>query len=286
MAVVAVAVAVAACGGGGVVDERPFVVVSTTVLGDLVSRIAGDAFRVEVMMPPGVDPHEYAASAADAADLRDATLVVVNGLGLEAGLADAFRSLPDRVTVLEVGPAVDPMSYPGGVSDPHVWFDPARMAVAAGVIGDALTAVSPGSAAEIDASTESVRASLLALDNEVTAILASVPAEHRLLVANHDFLRYFADRYGFEVVGSVIPGGSTVEQPGAGVIAALAEVIRTRGVTAVFAEATEPTYLADALASEAGNLPVVTLFSDALGEGGSYADLIRTDATRIAEALK
>src|SRR3972149_4155655 len=101
MAVVAVAVAVAACGGGGVVDERPFVVGRPTVLGDLVSRIAGDTFRVEVMMPPGVDPHEYAASAADAADLRDAALVVVNGLGLEAGLADAFRSLPGR------GPGVE-----------------------------------------------------------------------------------------------------------------------------------------------------------------------------------
>ena len=276
----------AACGGDGPADGRPMVVVSTTVLGDLVAQVAGDAAQVKVLMPPGVDPHEYAASASDAARLGDAALVVINGLGLESGLADALGTLPEGVPVLEVGPAVTPLTYPSGVPDPHVWFDPTRMAVAAGLIGDAIAAVAPDSAEEIGAAADALRSSLLSLDAELVAILSAVPAERRLLVANHDFLRYFANRYGFDVIGSVIPGGSTTEQPGAGVIAALADTITERGVGAVFAEATEPTLLADALASEAGGIPVVVLLSDALVAGGSYAELLRTDAALIAEALR
>lgn len=274
------------CGEATAVDERPLVVVSTTVLGDVVSDLAGEAARVEVLMPPGVDPHEYSASASDAALLRDADLVVVNGLGLESGLADALSALPAAVTVLAVGPAVGPITYPGGVPDPHFWFDPARMSTAVGVIVDALVAAAPGSADAIEASASAYRDRLATLDDDVEAILAAVPPEHRLLVANHAFLGYFADRYGFEVVGSVIPGGSTVEEPGAGAVAALADTIRQRDVVAVFAEASEPTDLADALAAEAGGLPVVVLSSDALPAGGSYFDLIRTDATLIADALK
>jgi zinc/manganese transport system substrate-binding protein len=160
------------------------------------------------------------------------------------------------------------------------------MSTAVGLIATALTVAAPGAADAIDAAATAYREQLADLDAEVSSTLAVVPPEHRLLVTNHAFLGYFADRYGFEVVGSVIPGGSTVEESGAGDIAALADAIRQRGVVAVFAEASEPTDLADSLAAEAGGLPVVVLLSDALPEGGSYLDLIRTDAGLIADALK
>lgn len=284
--VVMVAVLLGACGGQPAAEAGPRVVVSTSILGDLVTRVAGEAFVVEVLMPSGVDPHEYAASASDAARMRDADLVVVIGLGLETGLADALGTLPDGAEVLEVGPALDPLAYPGGTLDPHVWFDPVRMARAVGLIRDGLVGVAPASAPAIDAAAARLVAELAALDEEVADILSVIPPERRLLVVSHDFLRYFADRYRFEVVGSVIPGGSTVAESSAGRIAELADTITERRVAAVFAEGTEPVDLAEALAAESGGIPVVLLMSDALPPGGSYIDLIRTDATLIADVLK
>jgi zinc/manganese transport system substrate-binding protein len=286
LAVVLTTSLLSACGGPTTADTRPLVVVTTTILGDVVTNLAGGSARVHVLMPPGADPHEYAASASDVALIRGADLVIANGLSLEFGLADTLDSLPESVPVLAVGDMVDPRHFVGGAPDPHFWFDPMRMSDAVEIIRAALDAAAPGQADAIDIAASAYQAELAGLDAEVDALVSVVPPDRRLLVANHAFLGYFAERYGFEVVGSVISGGSTVEEPSASDLAALADTIEQRGVPVVFAEASEPTTLADTLAAEAGGLPVVVLLSGALPEGGSYVDLIRNDAALIANALK
>jgi zinc/manganese transport system substrate-binding protein len=116
-----------------------------------------------------------------------------------------------------------------------------------------------------------------------------LPTDRRILVTNHEVFSYFADRYGFRVAGVVIPGGTTSAEPSAADLADLADVIRTEQVPAIFADSSSPTKLAEALADEVGAVKVVELYSESLGEigsdGGTYLDLLRTDATRIVDAL-
>ncbi len=121
-------------------------------------------------------------------------------------------------------------------------------------------------------------------------LLAGVPPERRLLVTNHEAMGYFAERYGFEILGVVIPGGSTLAEPGAAEVAELAAIIREAEVPAIFAETSYSTALADALASEAGTeVEVVELYTESLGEPGSgaetYTGMVTTNAERIAAAL-
>jgi zinc/manganese transport system substrate-binding protein len=131
--------------------------------------------------------------------------------------------------------------------------------------------------------------SLGSLDQEVDGLVATVPPDDRLLVTNHEVFGYFADRYGFEVVGAVIPGGSTLAEPSAAELADLVHQIDDRGVPAVFAETSSPTRLAEALAAEGADVAVVELFSESLGEPGSLGDtylrMVRTNAERITAAL-
>jgi zinc/manganese transport system substrate-binding protein len=214
LAVVLTTSLLSACGGPTTADTRPLVVVTTTILGDVVTNLAGGSARVHVLMPPGADPHEYAASASDVALIRGADLVIANGLSLEFGLADTLDSLPESVPVLAVGDMVDPRHFVGGAPDPHFWFDPMRMSDAVEIIRAALDAAAPGQADAIDIAASAYQAELAGLDAEVDALVSVVPPDRRLLVANHAFLGYFAERYGFEVVGSVISGGSTVERSG------------------------------------------------------------------------
>ena len=120
--------------------------------------------------------------------------------------------------------------------------------------------------------------------------MAPIPPEKRKLITNHDALGYFADRYGFEVVASVVPGGSTMGEPSAGELSALAEVIRQEGIEAIFAETTSPAALAEAVAREVGDeVAVYTLYTGSLGPPGSGADtyvgMMRANAATIAEAL-
>lgn len=175
--------------------------------------------------------------------------------------------------------------------DPHFFLDPASMAVAAeGISGFLAETVAGIDEAALAASTAAYVGELDALDAEVEATLSAIPEEGRVLVTNHDALGYFADRYGFEVIGTVIPSGSTADGASAQQMAELAEVVAAEGVPAIFADNSASSDLADALASEGGDdVEVVELFTGSLGEDGTggeiYVLMIRTNAERIADAL-
>jgi zinc/manganese transport system substrate-binding protein len=286
----------AACGddGGAAVASGggPRVVVTTNVLGDVVADLVGDQADVEVIMPPGAAPHEFQASPRQVASIREADALVSNGAGFEEGLGDPIDAAEeDGVPTFAAIDAVDTLQLEGGgATDPHFFTDPARMATAAQAIGDFLVDEVP--ALDTPAFARQVRATvdeLHALDAEVERTLSAVPADRRTLVTNHEVFGYFADRYGFDVVGAVIPAGTTQAEPSAEQLAELADTIEERGVPAIFVETSSPTRLADALAEEVGDVDVVELFSESLGDEGSggetYAAMMRTNATRIADAL-
>jgi zinc/manganese transport system substrate-binding protein len=301
------ATSVTACGSDPSANTgKPRVIVTTTILGDLVSRVAGDSVAVEVLMPPGADPHEFEASVAQAARIRSASLVVANGLGLEErleGTLDAAKA--DGVTVYEVGPELDPLpmeeeseehpeaeaeGHDHGEFDPHVWLDPDRMAMAAGLVATQLANATGLDAAPFQERAARYAADAIAAGQEADAILASVPADQRLLVTNHDALGYFARRFNLTVLGTVIPGGSTLAEPSAADISAIADALAATDVNAVFSENTVSPRLVEAVAAEVGrNIIVVELFTDSLGDPGSgadtYAGLITTDATLVANGL-
>ena len=289
----------------------PHTIVATTpIVGDLTSGVVGDLAEVEVVMPRGADPHAFEPSAREAAELTDADLVVAIGLGLESGLDPVLDQLADDgVPVLELGPQLSPIPVSTDAPDhgdeeagddhdddhelgldPHVWLDPDRMTSAAFLIADQVATVTGCDPDDLAANAAEVDADLRAADERVQALVADIPDERRVLVTNHASLGYFAERYGFEVVGTVVPGGSTVAEPSAADVAELAEVIEARGVPAIFVDATTSADLAEALAAEVGTpIEVVVLRTGSLGEPGSetedLAGLLVADAERIAAAL-
>lgn len=276
--------------GGGSAGGLPQVVVTTTILGDVVRQVVGDQAEVSVVMPEGADPHEFAASARQAEAITDADLLVVNGAGFEQGIDDVLDAATDGGTPTFAFADHVSLRQLDGSDDPHLWMDPVAMGDAVAALGDALAAVEGIDAAAVVDAADAYRAELAALDAEIEALLAPIPVEERVLVTNHEVLGYFADRYGFDVIGAVVPSLSTSAEPSAADVDDLAELVREREVPAIFAETTQPTTLADALAEAVGrDVEVVELFSESLGEPGSGADtylgLVRTDAERIAEAL-
>lgn len=323
--------------GGAIADAATLHVVATTsILGDIVEDLVQDDGEVTVVMPPGADPHGFQPSAADAAALREADLVVANGLDLEESLRSVLQAAEDDgVRVFELAPELDPLPFGSAVvdehpdghdhahedehvdgddhahpdedahddehdhahgpDDPHVWFDPVRMADGVHLIAAELAAVDQ----RLDDDVWTQRAEdyadrLLEVHTELEALFAAIPDENRRLVTNHDALGYLAHRYGFEVLGTVIPGASTQAETDPQRFAELIATVERAGVPAVFAENTDSTRLAEQLASEVLgrsdlDLEVVPLYTDALGEPGSgagtYLGLLRTTAQRIADAL-
>jgi zinc/manganese transport system substrate-binding protein len=275
------------------------VVATTTIWGDLTRQVVecAGAGEVATLMPVGTDPHDFSPSSQDVAAMIGADLVIANGLGLEGGLEQSIESAKaDGATVFEVAPQLDPLPFGGhseeeghehGSEDPHVWHDVTRAAKATGLIGAELTKAT-GNPDFAECGT-TLQGELMTVNDEVAATLATVAEERRILVTDHDALGYLAAAYGYAVAGTVIPGGSTLAEPSSAELAALATTVKEAGVPAIFANTANPQALVDALASEVGDIDVVSLYVDSLGEPGSSADtfqgMVRTNAQRISEAL-
>ena len=217
---------------------------------------------------------------------------MTNGLDFEAGLIDAIDGAEAAgVPVLRLGEALDPqpLTLGGDVADPHWFTDPVRMAEAADLITDAV-ADDIGTTEALRGRGERSHRDLVMLDAEVRDLLAAIPDDRRELVTNHEVFGYFAARYDLEVVGTVVPGVTGLAETSPSALDDLVDTIIDRDVPAVFADSTSSTDLADALADEVGRpVQVVELFTESLGEPGSggetYAAMMRTNATRIRDAL-
>ena len=184
----------------------------------------------------------------------------------------------------------DEHGHEEGGADPHFFTDPVRMADAVEGITAFLVETVDGLDAEaVQSNADAYVAELGALDAEITEILSGLSDEQRVLITNHEVFGYFADQYDFEVVGTVIPSGSTLDGTSGGALAELAEEIEHEGVPAIFADVSASDELINALAGEVGEVAVVELFTESLGdadsEGGTYIEMLRTNATRMADAL-
>jgi zinc/manganese transport system substrate-binding protein len=286
--------ALAGCGDAGRGTGGPAIAVTTPLLGAIVRDVVGDAADVEVLMPNGADPHEFAPSARDVEALTHADLVVENGLGLEQGLEGALDEA--RRAGVPVFTATDHvhLRHPGegegleesgdhghGLEDPHIWMDPLAMR-------DVVAALAPAAGAAIGADLAPAAAreerSLVALTAEIRRELAVIPPGRRRLVTGHDSMGYFADRFGFSLVGSIIPSFSSQAEVSAGELADLKRRVAALGVPAVFTELGTPQNVAEALGGELG-IEVIEVPSHTLPPDGSYASFMRTVARAVVTGL-
>ncbi len=279
------------CGTESDDSDAPSVVVTTSILGDVVANLAGDRASITVIMPVGADPHEFEPSARQVALMREADLIIANGLGLEEGLEDVLVAAADEgVEVLEIGSTVDVRTLgESGEADPHVWLDPVRVASAAGAIVEALERLDP--TVDWEAGAAAYREELAALDGWIRDRLAGVPDAARILVTGHDALGYFADRYGFEVIATILPGSTTVVEPSGAGFAETVAILEASGSPAVFTDLGENQALAEQLADQLDReIAVVPLYTGSLGEAGSgaatYIEMMKWDAAAIARALE
>lgn len=282
--------AAAGCSGSG--GGGKSVVVTTNILGDITRAVVGDQAEVTVLMKPNADPHSFGISAQQAAQVERAGLIVYNGLGLEEGMLRTVRTAEESgVPSLAAGERANPISYADNKPDPHFWTDPARVRDTVKTIADEVVAHVDGvDEAVIRANAERYRGEIEALDKMMTAKFGGIAPERRKLVTNHHVFGYFAQRFGFQVVGAVIPGGTTLASPSSSDLKALADTVRAAGVPVIFADSSQPDRLARVLAEQAGlHVQVTPLFSESLSEPGqgaaTYLEMMRANTESITTGL-
>ena len=173
--------------------------------------------------------------------------------------------------------------------DPHIWFDPIRISDALSVLAEHLVEDAGLEKQAVDDCMVAYREELDRVDATIVELVATVPADRRKLVTNHDSLGYFADRYGLEILGTVIPSSSTLAETNPAALEQLAELMEANGVRAIFSEARESPDDAEALADRVGVAEVVSLLTGGLGDAesgsGTYVDFLLTNARLIVAGL-
>ena len=278
-------------------DAKPSVVATTGMIADAVRRVGGEAVTVTALMGPGVDPHAYRQTRTDILAMARADLVLWNGLYLEAQmedfLADLGRKTPVRA-VAETVPAENLIAHDDYADrfDPHVWMDPRLWIQTVWAVRDAMIEAFPGMATEFGANADAYVAELDTLARYATDVLATVPAESRVLITAHDAFNYFGRAHDFEVIG--IQGISTESEAGVSRISTLVDLIVTRKIAAAFVESSVSDRsirsLIEGAAAQGHTLTIGgELFSDAMGAPGTYEGtyigMIDHNVTIIASAL-
>jgi ABC-type Zn uptake system ZnuABC Zn-binding protein ZnuA len=266
--------------GGGAVAA----VATTTIAGDIVGNVGGDRVHVDTLVPADADPHDFEPRPSDAVALAEAEVAVKSGGELDEWLDDLIESAGGDAAELTLLDSVRAIG-----DDPHWWQDPRNAMLAAEAVRDALAEADPDGRRSYERNAAQYVRELSALDDEIERCMQRVPPEKRKLVTTHDALGYFAERYGLEVIGSVIPSLSTQAQPSAKEVDALVEQIEEEGVEAIFPEAAVSQRLEQAISRESGAQVGRELWTDSLGGEGSgaetYVDAMRANADRLAEGM-
>ncbi len=288
-----VGLALSACGQSaspsGTADS--VVLTSATFLADITRNVAGDRVKVEALLPIGADPHSYQPTPQDVAKIEQSKLLIINGAEYEHFLESLLENTGGEREVIEASAGLSLRTDAESEHDidPHLWLDPNSVIVYAENIREALTHFDPDGAAIYKSNADAYVAQLKDLDVWINEQVSQIAPEKRLLVTNHEALGYFADRYGFTVIGAVVPSVSSDASPSAQQMAELIDQIKSSGTPALFLDEVENPALAQQIANETGVKVVEDLHLESLTDGppaATYIDMMKHNVTRIVEALK
>jgi zinc/manganese transport system substrate-binding protein len=290
-------------------DGRLRVVATFSIIGDLVRNVGGDAIDLTVLVGPDSDSHTYEPSPANSAALARAQVIIENGVGFESWLDELVTAsgsqatrivAADGVTLREAGEHTEEhdgeehegeAAHDPGAFDPHIWHNVKNALQMVRNIQAGLTAADPEDAATYQANADVYLQTLAELDAYVVAQAATVPADRRRIITNHDALGYFCEAYGFTLVGDVLGALSTeASEPSAQELARLVDRVRVEGASVIFIENVVSSDVANALSRETGVRIGGALYTDALSAAGGPADtyehMIRANIDTIVAALK
>jgi ABC-type Zn uptake system ZnuABC Zn-binding protein ZnuA len=283
------------------------VVATTTIVGDVVSQVGGDLIDLSVLLPVGTDPHSFTPTPQDIAKVAEADIVFANGAGLEVFLDNLIESAGAAEKVVYVSEGVDFLKLADGEQDhkpeeeeegeehqhdgldPHTWTDPNNVMAWVQNIEHHLRDADPQNGQAYAANADTYEADLTNLDAWIREQVAQIPEENRKLVTDHTLFGYFADEYGLEQVGALIPGFSTLAEPTAQELAAIEDAIHQLTVNAIFVGNTINPDLAERVAGDTKTHLVFVYtgsLSEPQGEAPTYLDYMRYNTNAFVEALK
>ena len=295
-------------------DKNLAVLATTPMLGEFVKKVAGENIEVQVLMPYAVDPHHFEPSPQDVKKINEADLVFYVGLQYEtASLRKLLEnSVESGQVLIEIGSKVNPIEFGNddhdkhddhddkdkhddedkhddhdhGIFDPHFWFDPNRVALAVGAIKNELINIDPENKNDYESSANNYLDKLKALDGQIATLIETIPSDNRKIITTHESLGYLENRYGVEVLVTIIPSVTTEDGVTPKQLVKVIEEIKEHEIKVLFLESESLTKSAEIIAAETNIKLVSGLWVETLKINQSYIDFLKTNVDLIVENLK
>jgi len=270
-------------------------------LADIAQQVAGDRLQVEALIPSGLDPHVFQPAPRDVAKVADSDVLILIGAGVESWLDETLENAGGERLLIEASAGLESRTpseeeevgeqdHGHQEGDPHFWLDPISVIRFVENIRDGFIQADPEGREIYTRNAGAYIEELKTLDTWIREQVAEIPVEERLLVTNHESFGYYADRYGFRIIGAVVPSASSGASPSAQELARLIDRIREFKVRAIFLETGANPRLAEQIAAETGVRVVTGLYthsiSDPGGEAPGYIEMMRANTRAIVEALR
>lgn len=274
-------------------------------LADITQNIAGDRIKVDTLLPLGMDPHTFEPVPKDVARISSSDLIIINGGGIESWLERIIENADGKHLVVEASAGLKPResgeneegtnekmkeAHQHEEGDPHFWLDPISVKSYVANIRDGLIQIDPDGKDTYTNNADAYIVKLNDLDAFIRQQANTIPREKRLIVTNHESFGYFADRYGFTVIGTIVPSVSTGSAPSAQQIARLVDHIKSTEASAIFLETGTNPQLAEQLARETGVRVVTDLYTHSITQQGgaapTYIEMMKHNINTIVANLK
>ena len=282
------------------------VLAAESFIADIAQNVAGGRLKVEPLMPLGMDPHGFEPVPQDIVKISESDILIINGAGFEEWLSkvienaggshlviEASKGLQSRTTregEVAVRNPADPVEEDHHDNDPHFWLDPISVIKYVENIRDGFIQADPTGKEVYSKNADSYISKLKDLDQSLQEQVNTIPVERRLIVTNHESFGYFADRYNFKIIGTIVPSVSSGSSPSAQQLARLIDHIKSTNAIAIFLETGTNPQLAEQISKETGIKVVTNLYTHSItpkdGPAPSYLDMMKHNVKSILDALK
>ena len=269
-------------------------VASFSILADFVRNVGGERIEIVALVGPDADAHAFAPTPAHARIAAEANLIFVNGLGFEGWMTRLIKAAGSSANAVATATGVKPVKtdeqkrgHSHSATDPHAWQSVANAKIYVSNIRDALVKADPAGKQIYEANAKAYAEKLDALEAEVRAGVARIPADRRRIITSHDAFGYFAASYGVQFIAPA--GVSTDTEASARDVARIITQIKTQKIPAVFLENVSSARLMEQIARETGARIGGKLYSDALsgpdGPAPTYIEMMRHNVRQLGSAL-
>jgi zinc transport system substrate-binding protein len=265
-------------------------IVSFYPLYEFTKQVGQDKVNVSLLIPPGIEPHDWEPTVNDLQKMHEADLIVINGIGFESW-ADDIDTVNSDVIIVDTSKGISIIDgdmikansdlHDHSVGDPHIWLNPVMVKTQVQNIVDALISIDPDNEKFYIQNAKSYQDKLDALDAKIKDELSSCNKD---FIAFHNAFSYFAVEYGLNqhsIVNSNEPNiGPTLKT-----LEAVINLAQTFDIDVVFTEETVDTRTSQVIANEIGARVLVLSPIETIGDDSDYFLKMENNLSNLKEAL-